>query len=616
MNKKVTITTANGEEEEITGPNVGELLIHYLKLEGVTHVFGVPGGGLMHFLVNLKDSYRPNAPNTGIQYVIARHETGAAYMADGYYRATGKLGVVIVTTGPGATNALTGVMNAQADGSALLLITGEIDQQFNGKGYLQEGVDAPLDIKAIYTASTCYSANITTANNANTITKQALRGILSLPRSAGHLSLPVNVTIENTAEGTKLADETTDYRTEHKGAPLSETKKAFKSLLACKRPLIFLGNGSRQAMREKHTSDIFKTFVENFAIPVITTADAKGIFPESHDMSLRVYGMADCMWPYYYLTAGESEGEVPYDGILVIGSALGELSTNKWLEILKPNGKDAPFIQVDINQKIIGRSFEVSHGIVGEARAFIHDMAHMSELVPIHIEKISNRKEFINKIKKDYSPFFDPTGYKSNASPVQPAGLMRTLQETMPANTKIFVDAGNCVGWAVHYLEMMQPMEIFTSLSMGPMGFAVGAVVGAKIGCPKATCIGFVGDGAFMMQGSEISAAKQNNIGAIWIVLFDNNLSMVSQGMEHYAADETDPGIWKKLYELGNPDLVKYSEGLGAQAYTVNSPNDMYEVMPKVLKGANEDNIPQVIVVNVDREAIPPYYNDMYAPPA
>jgi acetolactate synthase-1/2/3 large subunit len=145
------------------------------------------------------------------------------------------------------------------------------------------------------------------------------------------------------------------------------------------------------------------------------------------------------------------------------------------------------------------------------------------------------------------------------------------------------------------------------------MGFAVGAVVGAKVGCPTDTCIGFTGDGAFMMQGSEISTARQNKIGAIWIVLSDNNLSMVSQGMNHFVPDEKQPKIWDELYELGNPDLVKYSEGLGADAYEVNSPKDFHKIMPTVLKRANKDGIPQVIIANINTKAIPPYYNEKYS---
>jgi acetolactate synthase-1/2/3 large subunit len=584
-------------------PTVGDLIIDYLKLEGITHVFGVPGGGLLHLLVNLKNNEKD------IKYVICRQETGAAYMADGYYRATGKLGVVIVTTGPGATNALTGVMNAQADGSALLVITGEIDQKYDGMGYLQEGVDAGLDINEIYKAATSYSSSIDTGTDADILMKQALRNALSVPRQAAHLSLPVNVTVEPLPTDLQLPAFTSMYRSHFNGVSIEDTRKAMKAVLACKRPLIFLGNGCREVLRDAKTFDDLLLFAETYAIPIMTTADAKGVFPESHELSLRVYGMADCMWPYYYL----SDKTVPYDGLLIIGSAMGDLATNKWSNILLPSGKDAPFIQVDANQKTIARSFPVSQGIVAEAGAFIRSMASLIPEFPVDHKSADNRRKFIKNFKQQHSAFIDDGSYNSTSRPIEPAALMKALQNTMPKNTKIFIDAGNCVGWSVHYLCVDPPTAIYTSLSMGPMGFAVGAVVGAKVGCPDDTCIGFTGDGAFMMQGSEISTARQNKIGAIWIVLADNNLAMVSQGMTHFVPDKEQPKIWDQLYELGNPDLVKYSEGLGAEAYEVNAPEDFLKIMPTVLKRANKDGIPQVIIAKINTQAIPPYYNPIYA---
>lgn len=594
-NKKITLPD---------NPTVGDLIIYYLKLEGVTHVFGIPGGGLMRLLVQLKNNHED------LDYIICRQETGAGYMADGYYRATGKLGVVIVTTGPGATNAITGVMNAQADGSAMLVITGEIDQKYDGMGYLQEGIDSTLNVDDIFKASTTFSRMMDSGSDANTLMKQALRNVLATPRQAAHISLPVNVTQETIPEPSDIADNISHYRTEfHCTSPL-ETKKAMQSLLECKRPVLFLGNGCREALRGNAFNSLL-LFAETYAIPIMTTADAKGIFPESHELSLRVFGMADCMWPYYYLTGQDS---IPYDGLMVIGSQLGELSTNKWSDILLPKGKNAPFIQVDANQKIIARSYQVTQGIVAEAGAFINEMAGLIQDFPADQGSINSRRDAIAKIKYENSPFFDPESYNSEESPIEPAALMRVLQSTMPKNTKIFIDAGNCVGWSVHYLSIDAPASIFTSLSMGPMGFAVGAVVGAKIGCPDDTCIGFVGDGAFMMQGSEISTAKQNNVGAIWLVLSDNNLSMVSQGMEHFIPDKNNPDIWHELYELGAPDLVKYSEGLGAEAYTINSPEEFTKTMPVVLDRANNHNVPQVIIVNINKQAIPPYYNPMYPP--
>jgi len=318
--------TKSTKSVSTTALTVGDALIHYLKLEGVTHIFGIPGGGLMNLLVNLKENH------DDLHYVICRQETGAAYMADGYFRATGK---------------------------------------FNGRGYLQEGVDAPLDVNDVYKAAVYSSASLDSSLSAETLIRKAMRNAHSLPRQATHLSLPVNVTVELIPESAKLPTNPASYRTHFSGAPLKQVAEAIKAFLSCKRPLIFLGNGCRQALRDPEIYKCLVDFVESQAIPVITTADAKGIFSENHPMSLRVYGMANCMWPYHYMT----DEDMPYDGLLVLGSQLGELSTNKWLPMLIPQGSNAPFIQVDANQRIIARSFEVTHGIVGEAGAFIKDLS-------------------------------------------------------------------------------------------------------------------------------------------------------------------------------------------------------------------------------------------------
>ncbi|NEU10391.1 thiamine pyrophosphate-binding protein [Flavihumibacter sp. R14] len=583
---------------------VADALLHYLSLEGVDHVFGIPGGGLANLLTAFK--------NKGDQfnYIICRHETGAAYMADGYCRATGKMGVVMTTSGPGATNALTGVMNAQNDGSAMLLLTGEVDESYFGLGYLQEGTDAKLNVEAIYSAATGYSAMVSDSSDFEAIFKQALRDALAIPRRSVHISMPNNVTVEQIVSP-HLPDNTNCYRSVQRGAAIEEAEMTMEVFTAAKRPLIFLGNGCREALKDNLA--VFTRFVEYYGIPVITTADAKGIFPESHPLSLRVYGIANCMWPHYWMQAENDEDK--YDALLIIGSSLGELSTNKWLPLLQPTGK-GPLIQVDIDQSIIGRSFPVSHGIVAEAGAFIRDMEKLIPKFPKDEDLVNTRKSLVAEIKKQHPAFISPEQYSSNASPIEPAAMMRCLQESLPANseTKIFIDAGNCVGWATHYLEVSAPWAIHSALSMGPMGFGVAAVVGAKIGRPAATCIAIVGDGAFMMHGSEVSTAKKNNIGAIWIILNDNNLLMVSQGQEQFFPDKGDPGIWEKLYELGSPDLTKVAEGLGADAYLVNDPRELKDLMPSVLKLANQEGRPQVIVANINRASVPPYYNPLYAP--
>jgi acetolactate synthase-1/2/3 large subunit len=170
----------------------------------------------------------------------------------------------------------------------------------------------------------------------------------------------------------------------------------------------------------------------------------------------------------------------------------------------------------------------------------------------------------------------------------------------------VFIDSGNCVGWSMHYIVVAEGREMHSALAMGPMGFAVCAVVGARCGSPDRLCVALVGDGALLMQLGEISTAAENRIGAIWVVLNDNDLSMVSQGMNFFLKDPVPYS-----YPLGKPDLCKVAEGLGAEAYEVKQPADFAEAWKKAVSGAAARR-PQVIVAKVDPKAAPPYWDPPY----
>jgi acetolactate synthase I/II/III large subunit len=581
--------------EDVT---VATLLLRYLQLEGVRYMFGIPGGGVAHVLTMLKD--HPGE----LQYVICRHESGAAYAADGYYRATGQLGVVLTTTGPGATNALTGAMNAQAGGSAVLVLCGEVNEQYDGMGYLQEGIDAGLNVSAVFRAATGYSAVVTEQSNFQTLLTQALRNALSLPRQAVQLSLPNNICAEKVPQAV-VPKSPANYRTVPCGVSAGQVEQTLQLLTQCRRPLIFLGNGCRGLTPQQ--LEQLAGLVTRHGIPVMTTADGKGIFPESHPLSLGVYGFANCLWPQYWLEPERLDPRAPaYDGLLVLGSSLHDLSTNKWDPMLLPDG---PFIHVDLAQSIIGRSFHVTHGIVAEVGAFIEEASRQLPAYLPDPAAVRERTDFMARIKQS-SPFFDQVQYQSDASPMQPAALMRVLQDKLPADAFILLDAGNCVGWAIHYLRIDPPRQIHAALSMGPMGFAVAAAVGAKLGAPKRCVTAIVGDGAFLMHGAEVSTAAKFGLGAIWIVLNDDDLRMVSQGQAHFFPGR-DPAVWSQLYRLGNPNLVEFASGLGADAYLVDNPADFAKKWDLALAGA-ANRRPQVIVAKIDFNAQPPYYNPAY----
>lgn len=613
---KLMLKSSSPVTEPIT---VAQLILRYLEMEGVDHVFGIPGGATMHLSAELK------AQEDKFRFIVCRQETGATYMADGYQRISGGLGVVLVTAGPGACNALTGAMNAQASGSRVLMLTGEVPEQYFGMGYLQEGVDAKLDVQGVYQNAVAFSAMLSNGANAQTLVEEALRGVFADPAGVSHLSMPDDVvggavTREDKTKSLKpcapdnpcpFPDDPSGYRATGPAVlPRNDAavEEAFDLLMKAERPLVFVGNGCRRAL-QGGSMEALLGFVETLGIPVMTTPEGKGLFPESHELSLRNWGIGYCEWPQYYM--GPS-GEGHFDALLVLASSLGELATVKWNPLVIPEG---PIIQIDLDPGALGRVYPLDLGIVAGVGPSIDHLGKLAEAANPDPAGVEARKKAVAKIKEK-SPFVcGGAKYDSDQTPILPQRAMKSIQDHLDADAHIFVDSGNCYGWAAHYLCVDAPQTFNIALNMGPMGVAVGAVVGGKIAAPERTCVAIVGDGAFMMQGAEVSTAANHDVGAIWVVLDDYDLGMVSQGMNKFFPDPGDPpypdSSWNRYYSLGTPDkrpdLAKYAEGLGAQSYDARTPAEMDEVFPKAIAAARS-GVPQVVVVHVDGSEIPPYY--------
>jgi acetolactate synthase-1/2/3 large subunit len=601
--------------EERTGLTVAQLLLEYLKLEDATTIFGIPGGAAVFIIDELKKQ------NATFDFVVSRQETGAAYMAHGFAAVSGKLGVVLTTSGPAASNAITGTVNADASGCPLLTITGEVPEKAFGKGYLQEGIDADLDIDTIYRNAIAYSAVVVNQSNAATLIEQALRVAQSRPSRAAHLSVPNDV-----AETCMLGSDPTNpytiwfpdswsrYRTVPSGTDVDAVKLAFEDLSSATRPLLFLGNGARAALSDAGRLTRFTQLVEDWALPVMTTPDAKGIFPEDHALSLRNYGITACSWPDVYM--GTPTDPDQFDALMVFGSSLGELATtvvnvDQYSKNLIPSQH---FIHVDLDEGTIGRNFPITRGIVADVGATIDALCEVADGENPDPAATQARLKLIAGIKASTSPFADPKGRDSENAPTHPAALIRVINETVSSG-HIFIDAGNCVGWSLNNLVVTPQLAYHSALDMGPMGFGVCAVVGAKIAAPTETCLAIVGDGAFMMHAAEVSTAAAQKVGAIWVVLYDNDLAMVSQGMGELFPPAAD---WTDYYALGAPDLVKVAEGFGADAVAITQkqgPADFEQALQAAIQNAEERSKPQVIVVYIDTEPMPPYGWPPITPP-
>ncbi|MBW4024524.1 MAG: thiamine pyrophosphate-binding protein [Proteobacteria bacterium] len=591
--------TSLGARGGVASHNVADQILDYLAVESATLIFGIPGAGLANMLERL------HKRREEFRFVVCRHESAAAYMADGYYRATGKPGVVMVTSGPGATNALTGTMNAQFGGSAVLALTGEVGQPYLGRGYLQEGTDCGLDVRAIFAAATAYSADLADAASAPILIEQALRDMLSVPRRAVRIGVPDNVAASPSCGGVAPRPpwSSAAYRCAPGGAPAKGVQRALEILGGAKRPLILLGHGCREAVRDPDTARALRCLAEWWQIPIMTTSDGKGVFPETHSLSFRTYGLAGCQWPQFWMIG--QDGKPAHDALIVIGSSLGELATYRWNPMLVPSGS---FLQVDINPAVIGRGFPVTDGCVAEAGAFLRGLWERSPAWPRDVAAVEERGRTIAALKQTHAPVVSPAAYASEARPLHPAALCRLLNKLLPENALVFIDCGNCVGWGLHYLIIDRAQECHSSLAMGPMGFAVCGVIGARVGAPDRLAVALVGDGALLMHAGEISTAAKHRIGAVWVVLADDDLRMVTQGMEMLFPAN---GGFAGMNELGKPDLVRLARSLGADAWPIAKTADLDEAWPMVLSGADRGR-PQMIVVQIDTTAAPPYYDKPY----
>ncbi|HXV86177.1 MAG TPA: thiamine pyrophosphate-binding protein [Gemmatimonadales bacterium] len=623
-------------------PTGASLILDYLRLEGVDTIFGVPGGGLIALLVELRKRGRE------IRFVVGRQETGSLFAADGYARARNHLAAAMVTSGPGALNAVNGFVNANDSHVPVILLSGELSEALTGHGYIQEGLGADLDIPALYRATTAYTALCTDLENLQIQLEHALRLAATPPYGAVQVTIPNDVAVLPLSSSVlrPMPKSPRSYRpVPASAAPEPEAQAILKNLLSATKPLIFLGNGCRRALlhasRGRSGPGVtprlrgLMALCHRLAIPVMTTADAKGIFPETHPLSLRFYGKASCTWPAAYM------GTPQYDALLTLGASLHDLDTERWSPAMVPAG---PFMQVDLDASIIGRGFPITLGVVADVAPVIDRLCHLGEEVKLTKRQqvaIERRRALVARIRAT-SPYRYGEAMSSEASPAKPQAIMQAITELAPEGCHVLADPGNSLAWAAHYLTVDPPGyragkkavirgQSHQALGMGPMGWATAAVVGCKVGAPDQACIAIAGDGAFLMHGNEVATAAAHGVGAIWVVLDNHDLSMVSQGMflVARAAGGANPEGWEDYYDLGTPDLAAFAESLGAQAVTVSSPEEFRKAFTAALSQADGPprkssaartrftlgGRPQVIVVKVDTAEIPPLYPPSFYPP-
>jgi len=556
-----------------------DLIVEYLNQLGIEYVFGVPGGAIEPLYNALARSER----NGGVKAIIARHEAGAAFMADGYARETGKIGVCCSTTGPGATNLITGVSGAYADNVPMLVITAQTSLPKFGRRALQDSSCAAIDTVGMFRHCTRYNSLVSHQEQLENKLVSAIMATNRIPVGPAHISVPSDILRAPTHNKPNVRPDMLVHQ-----FSLSDKKartRLLQELALADKVAIFIGDGCRDA------SENIIRFAELINAPFVTGPMGKRWVDETHPLYRGVFGFAGHESARELLQNRASE----LDLVFAVGAALGELGTGGWADDL-------------INNKLIHIDSTVEH-FTRSPMARLHVCGYL----PVIFEKlIFEVKEAQHKWGKywqgvDYEVEKNSNGCHtslndemlclSETSPIKPQKVFSYLSQTLPEGCRMFVDAGNAWSWATHYYQRPEyDGKYHLAMGLGAMAWAIGAVIGSSLASPKQPHICITGDGSYLMSAAEITVAKQHQLPIVFVVLNDSVLGMVMHGQRMGGAEQIG-------YELGDIQYAAIAQAMGIEGIQIDSIEQLHALDFNRL--FNKFG-PTLIDLRIDREEIPP----------
>ena len=546
-------------------------LIQSLENQNVDTIFGILGGAILPVYDALCDTKK-------IRHILARHEQGAAHAAEGYARASGRTGVCMATSGPGATNLVTGIANAFMDSSPVVALTGQVPSTGVNTSYMI-GRDAfqEADIIGITTPITKANYQPRTVAEIPTVINTAFY-IASTGRPG-----PVLVDLPKNIQSDQAEVEFTnkiDARGYHpvSNPDLASISQAADLLAKAERPIILAGGGVIIA----NASDELTHISDLLMAPVATTFMGKGAFPETHPLSVGSIGM------HGNPAANRLMGET--DVLLAVGTRFSDRATAN-LSSFVPNAKK---IHVDVDAAEIGKNIDVDIAVVGDAKISL-------QMLYAAVEKNLQKKEGemwtkrVKEVKEKLSPLM-----KETPKDLIPKALLAELRNMLPENAIVTTEVGQNQMWSALYFKALKPRTFISSGGLGTMGFGFPAALGAKVACPDRPVVDIAGDGSFLMTENELACSVAENIPVTVIVLNNSVLGMVAQWQRM---------LYKRRYMAVNlgktPDFVKLAEAYGAQGIRVASIPEFHAAIKKALKskvstvidvpiGSEEDVVPFV----------------------
>jgi acetolactate synthase-1/2/3 large subunit len=570
---------------------MADLFVAYLEQLGVEYVFGVPGGAIEPLYNALARSERRG----GVRAVVARHEAGAAFMADGYWRQSGKLGVCCATTGPGATNMLTGVASAYDHGVPLLVITAQSAMANFARGALQDSSCAGIDIPAMFRLCTRYSTLVTHVEQFERKLVAAVMAALRQPLGPAHLSVPLDIL----RAATPLRRPSYDLSSLTRAAALSDDQSVealWSRLVAAKQTVFVLGEGCTEGI-----AAILELAAALSAV-VVTTPEGKGLISGFHPLYRGVFGIGG------HAAARQAVASEQVDTVVAVGTALGEWASNGW----DPRLLDQRLVHVAESETQFVRSAMASLHVRGRIATIFerlllrHRVQSGTDLDLRARRRVPASRAVAERDEVRHFALDDEAAYVSPATPIKPQRLMHDLTRLFPPNTRYVVDSGNTLLWALHYLHPGERRRrgkrrgtgtpFASCLSFGAMGWALGAAVGSALGAPGDPVVCLVGDGSYLMNGQEITVALQQRLPIVFVVINDGALGMVKHGQRLAGAEPIG-------FELPAVDYCALARALGVPGYVVSSPEDLRSLdVRKLCQSAG----PTLLDVRIDPGEVPP----------
>ena len=534
-----------------------EFIVRSLVADGVDHLFMVPGGLIDPFLAAL-----PAAP--GIRPVIAAQEGGAAYMADGYARASGRFGACLGIGGPGLTNAVTAISAAFSDGSPVLVLSGEVATYMEGLGQFQDATAGTFDDSAILASVTAQSYSVPDVRLLHHDYNRALERMFDTAAPV-HLSLPGDVqTGEVAAAPMALAPDLLGART----LDVAAAERLWTVLAGGDGPAgVRLAILAGSPLGDDEAADL-RAVAERFHLPVATSEIAKGVIAEDHELSLGVFGYAGTRHATDALLGDQ------LDLLIVIESALNQRDSMHW------SGRLAPRLgMVSVNPLAARLAYhsEPLTFVRGHGGAFLRWLlAAPPERTRALEDGIGERRSWVERIRSE-PRLYDAENRDSDQIPIHPARVVADCRRVLPRETIALVDSGAHRAFAVHYWDSYRPREFLTAAALGPMGWAIAAGVGAKAARPEAPVVVFTGDGCMQMHGIEIQTAARFDLPVIFVV--SNNAAL---GNVWLRARTIGP-LAAQLTETADHDWAGFARSLGLEAATVRRPDELVLAIERAL---------------------------------